>query len=253
MMVVVPVILVAIIPVVFLVAISLLDYPVGAVMPEGILRVLPDRIAELEYRPAMFSAFTSLICPMLFLSVPIVCSLTAASSSFLEERDAGTMETLMLSACDNHSIFNAKVMGGTFISVVVSLAGFLLFAIIMSLGDIILAVPFFFNLEWFIMLVLLMPGLSMLGVLFISLLSPRITKVSEGMQMIGYFLFPIIVVTLLQFAGIAKVSLLVLFTISLVIIILDIVLFNVAARKFTPENMLTGTFLRKKAITNSNK
>ena len=55
------------------------------------------------------AAFTTLLCPMLFLCVPVICSVTVAAQVFVREKEGGTLETLMLSSMDARSLLHAKV------------------------------------------------------------------------------------------------------------------------------------------------
>ena len=80
-----PVVLIVAIPLVYSVAISFLP-------SEGAL-ALPDKLADLVggldgYGPRRqwMAAFTTLLCPMLFLCVPVICSVTVAAQVFVREK-----------------------------------------------------------------------------------------------------------------------------------------------------------------------
>ena len=67
-----PLALMVAIPVVYFVAISLLPVPRGAQVPEILLGLLSEDAQKLGYRQAWAQVFTALLCPLLFLCVPLV-------------------------------------------------------------------------------------------------------------------------------------------------------------------------------------
>ena len=73
-----PVILLVVIPLVYSAATSLLPVTEDAQVPEAIQSLLESASAELGYRQIWFDAFTTLLCPMLFLTVPVICSVASA-------------------------------------------------------------------------------------------------------------------------------------------------------------------------------
>ena len=87
------VVLIVLIRLVYSVAISFLP-------SEGAL-ALPDKLADFlggieDYGPRRqwMAAFTTLLCPMLFLCVPVISSVTAASQVFVREKEGGTPRRL---------------------------------------------------------------------------------------------------------------------------------------------------------------
>lgn len=236
-----PVILVVIIPLIYFVAISLLPVSGKGEAPDTLLRLLSGDSANLDYRQFWMSIFTTLLCPVLFLCVPIICSVASASCAFVGEKEQGTLETLWLSSMRPRSVFNAKVTACTLISVIISLISFVMFTITVSVADIMLAAPFFFSLEWLMLAVLVMPALAWFSVVFVSLVLPRVFSVGETLQTIGYLVLPFILLYLLQFTGLFRVSPLFLLILAAVLFILSTVLFNVSARSFQAEKLLSAS------------
>lgn len=236
-----PVILVVIIPLIYFVAISLLPVSGKGEAPDTLLRLLSGDSANLDYRQFWMSVFTTLLCPVLFLCVPIICSVASASCAFVGEKEQGTLETLWLSSMRPRSVFNAKVTACTLISVIISLISFVMFTITVSVADIMLAAPFFFSLEWLMLAVLVMPALAWFSVVFVSLVLPRVFSVGETLQTIGYLVLPFILLYLLQFTGLFRVSPLFLLILAAVLFILSTVLFNVSARSFQAEKLLSAS------------
>lgn len=234
-----PITLVVVIPAVYFVAISLLPVKPGAVFPQAIAALLPDRAAGLDYRQSWLEAFTQLLCPLLFLCVPILTGAASASYAFVTERESGTLETLLLTSMGPRSVFNAKITNCTLLSVLISGLGFVAFTITVSVADLFAGVPFFFNLDWLVLLVLEMPTLSLFSVVFVALTINRVHSTGESLQTMGYLILPVAALYLAQFTGVLQINLLVLALVAVVLAVADIILYNAAARSFTPEKLLS--------------
>lgn len=233
-----PLVLVVFLPVVYFVAISLLPEADTAGIPEAIQKLLPAESVSHGYRQFWMDAFTTLICPMLFLSVPVMCAVSSASCLFVGEKENGTLETLFLCSMQAKSIFHVKTMVCVLVSVFISLISFFIFAITVSVADILISAPYFFSLEWLVTVFLLMPALSLFSVVFVSLVLSRVYSVGESLQTMGYLLLPFIALYLVQFTGAFRVSVLLILALAAILMILAIVLFNFSARKFQPEKLL---------------
>lgn len=246
MLILLPIILVVVIPVIFMIAISLMPVSAGDALPSALLKLLPEETAKADYRAAMFTVFTNLLAPMFYLTVPILCSISAASAAFISEKENHTLESLMLTSLPYKTIFSAKVSGSAILAIVISFFSFIAFLASAAVGDAVMAAPFFFNFDWFITVFLLMPAISIFCVLFIALLSRRIRTTGESLQLMGYFILVVALCYLMQFCGLFAMNAIVLFVLALLLIIADFIMYNLAMKKFTPENMLTPGFFSEK-------
>lgn len=233
-----PVVLVIIIPIIYLVAINLISVVPGSALPQAVLSLMPEGTAELEYQQAWTSAFTTLICPMLFLCVPILCAAASAACAFVGEKEGGTLETLLLSSMNPKSIFNAKISGCTLLSVIISLIAFVAFAITITVADIMIGAPYFFNFEWLIVLFLMMPLCALFSTTFISLIVSRVHSVGEALQTIGYLILPVIILYLIQFTGVFRLNVLFLIILAVLLAVFSIVIYNASAHRFLAEKLL---------------
>lgn len=248
LLILLPIILVLIVPVTFLVAISLMPVGAGESVPEGILNMLPEDVANLNYKAAMFAAFTNMLAPMFYLSVPIISSVAISSMSIVHEKEEHTLETLMLTSVSAKSIFNAKIVASTLLSLAISLLSFILFSITAIVGSSIVSAPLFFNFDWFVIIILLTPAITVFCTVFVSLMSSRVKSVGESLQIMGYFILIVASLFLMQFCGLFNITAVTLLIISLILIIADFVLYNTAMKKFTPDKMLTTSFLETNKI-----
>lgn len=231
-----PVVLIVVLPLAYSVTISFLPTEDALYLPKEIAAMVGG-LDGYGPRRQWMAAFTSLLCPMLFLCVPIVCSVTAAARVFVGEKEGGTLETLMLSSMDVKSLLHAKVTCCTLLSVAISLLSFLAFAIAVSVADILMGAPFFFNLEWLVCLVLLMPLTALFSVVFVSWELPRVHSVGEAMQTMGYLMLPLLLLYLIQFTGVFRITVPLLLGIAALLAVLSVVLFNITSRNFQPERL----------------
>ena len=230
-----PVILVVVLPVVTYVVISLLP---ETEPPPALLAALPENGAG--PRQWWMSAFTSLICPVLYLCVPICCAVGSASRAFVGEKEDRTLETLFLSAMSGRSIFHVKVTACVLLSVLISWISFLVFSITVSILDLLLGAPYFFNLEWLVAAALLTPALALFSVVFVSLLLPRAQGVGEALQTMGYLTLPLLALYLAQLAGALRVGPVTLVILSALLLAAAVALFNRSARRFQLERITAG-------------
>lgn len=238
LLILLPAALVVVIPAVYFVAISLLPVEAGAKLPEAIAALASRPVEKLDYRQGWLTAFTDLLCPLLFLCVPVLTAAASASYAFVAERECGTLETLLLTTMDVKNVFNAKVTSCIILSVFISGASFVAFAVTAIIAEIFTGAPPFFSWEWLVILVMLTPVLSLFSVVFVAMIITRVHSTGESLQTMGYLILPLAAAYLAQFTGIFRLNFLVLGAAALVLGILAVVLFNMASRGFAPEKLL---------------
>lgn len=237
-MIFLPLILMVGVPSVCFVAVSLLPVPENGTVPELLLSVLPGTAGGAAYRPAWFYVFTTLICPLLYLCVPVSCAVASASCAFVAERENQTLDALFLSGMEERSIFQAKTATCTLLSCLVSVLAFVSFATAVTVFDVVLDAPYFFSWEWLVLLLVLTPILSFFSVVFVSFLINRVYSALETLQLIGYLVLPLTVLYLIQFTGVLKISFLFLLLLAVALASAGLLLFRAAQRRFYAENLL---------------
>ena len=214
-----PVVLVVLVPLLYSVAISFLPTEESLAMPERLAAMLHGLEGH-GPRQQWMAAFTTLLCPMLFLCVPVMCSVVAASQVLVGEKEGGTLETLMLSAMDTRSLLHAKVTCCTLLSI-------------------LMGAPYFLNWEWIACLVLVMPAVALFSVVFVSWELCRVHSAGEALQTMGYLLLPLLLLYLIQFTGVFRVTAPLLIAIAVGLGVLSVILFNLTSRQFQPERLLS--------------
>ena len=236
-MLVVPLLMVIIIPIVFLAIIC--NVPANHVNGvDQIMKMLPPEAQHFDIRQGTFYVMTNTMFPMFFLMIPLMTSSVSAASSFVGERERGTLETLVLTPMTLQKIFHAKVLGCILLSAIVTVISFVSFAVVISVGDLLLGMPFFLNWSWLVCILLFAPGVTVFGVVFMVLVSAKSKSYIEAIQTSGYIVLPLILMFTGEFTGLFYLDAFRLFLISAAVIILDIILWFVTARSFRAEKLL---------------
>ena len=82
-----------------------------------VLSMLPAGLQQLDTRQITFYMLGNTLSPMFFLMVPLMVSTASAASSFVGERERGTLQTLLLDAdFGEKKLFRAKVLGCVLLS-----------------------------------------------------------------------------------------------------------------------------------------
>lgn len=234
---VLPLLLVLVIPIMFLVIIC--NVPPSQVNGvDKIMKMLPPEVQHFNIRQGTFYVMTNTMFPMFFLMIPLMTSSVSAASSFVGEKERGTLETLVLTPMSLPKIFRAKVIGCIALSAAITVISFLSFAVVISVGDIMLGMPFFLNWSWLVYILLFAPGVTVFGVVFMVLVSAKSKSYIESIQTSGYIILPLIFLFLGQFTGLFSLNALHFLIISAVVIALDAVIWSLTARSFKAEKLL---------------
>ncbi len=236
-MLIVPILMVVVIPIVFLVIMC--NAPASEVNGiDRIMKMLPPEAQHFDIRQGTFYVMTNTMFPMFFLMIPLMTSSVSAASSFVGERERGTLETLVLTPMTLPKIFHAKVLGCILLSAIVTAISFVSFAVVISAGDILLGMPFFLNWSWLVCIFLFAPAVTVFGVVFMVLVSAKSKSYIEATQTSGYIILPLVLIFAGDFAGLFTLDAFRLFLISAVVIVLDVVIWFVTARSFRAEKLL---------------
>lgn len=228
-----PLFLVIALPVIFFVSVSL--FPQTVSQPRVILEQLSLQSGELDFHAFWAEVFTEFVCPMLYAFVPVICAVAAGSCVFVSEKENGTLDALFLSSMRAKSVYNAKVTACTLIAVLISWTSFFAFAITASISELLIGAPFFFNLSWLVLGVLVSPALSLFSVVFTGLILPRVHTMAESLQTMGYLLLPIAAAYLLRFVGVISITPATLLLCAVVLVVAALVLFNRTSARFHAE------------------
>lgn len=236
LLIAVPFLLIVVAPVVYFILIYLAPVKDAAGV-EQILALAEQSGMDFSERQGMYYVFTEGIAPLLFLMIPLSASSLAASCSFTGERERGTLQTLLLTPMPLKRMFRTKFLSCIFLSLLVSAISFGIFAVVTSVGNIMLKMPFFFDWNWLI--VLFLAGLfCVLGTAVASLAFSGAKTMMESFLIIFYLLLPLVLLFLLQFTGVYLLDATVLLSVLLLVLVADGVLVFASRRSFCLKKLM---------------
>ena len=236
-LVIVPLVLVIFVPLVFLIIV--LNVPSSEINgAEKLMQMLPAEAQGLSVQQATLYMMSNIMFPMYFLMIPLMVSSVAAASSFVGEKERGTLETLLMTPMSLRQIFKAKVLGCIALSGTITGISFAAFAAVMAVGDSMMKMPFFLNWSWVVLLLCFAPAVTVFGVVFMVLVSAKSKSYVESVQTSGYIVLPLILLFIGEMTGLFLLNALSFLLISAVVAAADCFLWNATARSFEAEKLL---------------
>lgn len=202
------------------------------------IKLLPENCGVAGGRQKIFYCAVNFIFPIFFLLVPTMASSAVSSCCFAGENERGTLETLFLTALRPKQIFKAKFFGCISFSAIVTAISFAAFSITVSVGNIMLSMPFFLNWNWLIIFLFLTPAIMFFCTALTVIATCRGKGRFKSLQMSGYIAAPLILFFLLQFTGLFVADATILLLISLVVALADAALIIIASKSFTPQRLI---------------
>ena len=207
---------------------------------EQIMAVIPNS-GELALESfAIISALFNGFLPMTFLMIPVMISAAMASSSFTGEKERRTLETLLYSPMSLREIFSAKIIGAFLVSMLVTAVSFIAMLTIIGLlvwvllGE--LLVP---SISWLVILGLVVPAFSFIGLIFQVKLSAE-SKSSQEASTLCRMILPLAMLIVTQSMGVLMVNIRMLLGVGFVLSGAAWLLMKTMFRKFTYEELLKG-------------
>ena len=220
----VPIGLVIVVPALFLGAVCLVPLEQAPGIQE-MLSILPPKLEGYTAQQGLFDLLTN-------------TSAVSASCIFVGEKERSTIETLLLTPLKVRQIFRAKLACCLFLSFVTTAIAFGAFTIVVSVGDIMLGIPFFLNWSWLVIILFLAPGLMVFGAVFMVFEFNRINSRLESFQTIAYVALPFLLLYIAPFTGLFRVNASVLLVVSAIVWLCDLFLWIIDIRTFLPEKFL---------------
>jgi len=208
---------------------------------EQIMALLTISVPEGGEDFAVIEMLINNMVPMFFLMIPVMTATVMATASFTGEKERRTLETLLYSPMSLREIFNAKVMGAFLLSMIVTIASFVIMSVIVfALVWFLLGELFIPSLVWLLVLFLVAPAFSVIGIIFQVRVSAKAKSSEEAYQRSAILILPLVLLIIGQFTGVLLFSPWMFASLGGILAILAGVLIRVAFRKFTYEELLKG-------------
>ena len=206
---------------------------------QKILDMLPaDNVARSQQQ-RIFGLILNNIMPVFFLMIPIMASSVMAASPFVGEKEKHTLETLLYSPLSLKQMFQAKILAGFSVGMMVSYISFAAMMLVLELevflltGEAILP-----SSSWLAIMLLIAPAISLIAIAVTVRSSAKAQTIEEAQQRAVFLVFPILALLIGQFTGILLISAGLLWGVGAVLAALDVLLMRGAAGSFTYEKLL---------------
>lgn len=206
---------------------------------QKILDMLPaDNVARSQQQ-RIFGLILNNIMPVFFLMIPIMASSVMAASSFVGEKEKHTLETLLYSPLSLKQMFQAKILAGFSVGMMVSYISFAAMMLVLELEVFLLTgkaiLP---SSSWLAIMLLIAPAISIIAIAVTVRSSAKAQTIEEAQQRAVFLVFPILALLIGQFTGILLISAGLLWGVGAVLATLDVLLMRGAAGSFTYEKLL---------------
>lgn len=206
---------------------------------QKILDMLPADNGARSQQQRIFGLILNNIMPVFFLMIPIMASSVMAASSFVGEKEKHTLETLLYSPLSLKQMFQAKILAGFSVGMMVSYISFAAMMLVLELevflltGEAILP-----SSSWLAIMLLIAPAISIIAIAVTVRSSAKAQTIEEVQQRAVFLVFPILALLIGQFTGILLISAGLLWGVGAVLAALDVLLMRGAAGSFTYEKLL---------------
>ena len=206
---------------------------------DKLLELLPTEVPEGKQISAILEFMINKIMPPFFLMIPIMASSVMASSSFVGEKEKHTLETLLYSPLSLRQLFQAKILAGFVVGMMVSLISFAAMMLVVEIEILALTgsmmIP---DISWIVVMLLIAPTISIVAIALTVRGSAKAQTIEEAQQRALFLIFPIIALVIGQFTGIILINTWILLGVGAVLALLAVLLMRGASKKFTYERML---------------
>ncbi len=206
---------------------------------QKILDMLPADNGARSQQQRIFGLILNNIMPVFFLMIPIMASSVMAASSFVGEKEKHTLETLLYSPLSLKQMFQAKILAGFSVGMMVSYISFAAMMLVLELEVFLLTgkaiLP---SSSWLAIMLLIAPAISIIAIAVTVRNSAKAQTIEEAQQRAVFLVFPILALLIGQFTGILLISAGLLWGVGAVLAALDALLMRGAAGSFTYEKLL---------------
>ena len=240
-MIIVPLILTVIVPILFFVIgsneKSLKSF---STLTEAFVRkagnMLPDSISN--DKAPLYLMYRYLFTPIILI-IPVMISNVLSSYSFVGEKEKKTIESLLYTPVNQRSLIMGKTLASAIPSLVITWVFAVIYSIIANIaGKKLFNETLFPNIDWIVMLVLIIPAITFLSIILVIIVSQKMNSSKSAQSVSILFVLPLIGSIVSQAVGAIVIDSKILFVVFGVIVLLDIIVFRFAARNFNKEKYI---------------
>jgi len=234
-----------VVPLVFTVIFPAMFILIAHFVPEdlGDFQELIDLMPPIQTSDSLSRAVMALIIdfimPTFFMVVPVIAASTMAAGSFVGEKEKRTLETLLYCPLSLRKIFETKVLASFLLSMVVTLASFVVMQIVvqtlllLTTGSMMLP-----GLSWPVTVLVVSPAVSLLAITLIVGGSAKAKTMEESFQRSAFMIVPVVFLAVSQLSGVVLISAWYLLGFGVILAVIAAILLKRSMRKYTYEALL---------------
>ncbi|HEC76758.1 MAG TPA: hypothetical protein ENI33_05830 [Thermoplasmatales archaeon] len=185
-----------------------------------------------------FQVFFFAQFPFYLLLIPVMIAVSFATFSIIEEKQERTLEPLLATPVKTWELLLGKALARAIPSLLITwLCAGIFLAGITWMGSAHL-LKFVLNAQWFISLFLLVPLFSLLAFMLGVIASSRVNDPKAAQNIAVIAIFPILAILGLQLMGFAVFTLTKLFVLSIVMVIVNFFVLQIAIKLFQRESIV---------------
>jgi ABC-type Na+ efflux pump permease subunit len=175
----------------------------------------------------------------LFLLIPVMVSMMIAASSFAGEKERKTLEGVLYTPITDSELIFGKILASFVPAMIVSWFCFALYAAILNiLGMPVFHRIYFPTLNWWVLMILVVPTISFLAIGIMVLVSAKVRGYQEANSMGGMIVLPIIGLLAGQATGLMVLSAGIMLLIALFLLLIDTLLFWTISNTFHRDRLV---------------
>jgi ABC-type Na+ efflux pump permease subunit len=216
------------------------------VMVQTMINNLPDNVkAEIAsyttYQQTLFVMLVYFFTPF-FLIIPIMSSSVIASDSFAGEKERNTLEALLATPLTDSELLLGKILVSFIPGMGVTILGAILyFGTVDYLTADIFGSFILPTVPWLVMLFVLSPAISLLGIGVAVIVSSKVKGFKEAQQLSAVLIVPVLALLFGQASGYLMLGSVMMMKLALVGFVVDYALFRIGIRVFQRENILASS------------
>jgi ABC-type Na+ efflux pump permease subunit len=198
-------------------------------MPAG----LQQKLAAYTFEQQTVLFFLVYLLAPMFLIIPLMVASVIAADSFAGERERRTLEALLYSPTSDRELFLAKLLSSWLAAIAVTLAGFVLYAVMANaaawplMGEV-----FFPNAMWIVLTLWVAPATAGLGLATMVLVSGRARGFQDAYQTGSAVVLPVLLLVFGQISGVMYFSTWAVLVLGLILWGIDAALIGFGSRAF---------------------
>jgi ABC-2 type transport system permease protein len=175
----------------------------------------------------------------IFLIIPTMVAVVLAANSFAGEKERHTLEGVLYTPVTDTALVVGKILGAVLPAVVVSWVCFGVYTILVNLlGSPLVGHWYFPTLNWWVMMLLLVPAVATFVTACVVWVSARVSSYQSANSIAGFAVLPLILLVVGQATGVMLLGPTLFAVVGLVLVVLDALMMRWIIATFDREKVV---------------